>query len=242
MKGLIAAAGLCTRLQDLGEHRNKVLLDLGGDTILGNILGVFSAAGISETFVVAGFDGHAVRDFCQRRAVCLLNPFYEHYGILGSIWQARPRLDGHAFVFTTGDHYFTLPRLESFLRDQPGADVLLDVDLKPCDDEDMKVYVTSAGKLRTMTKTMLQGTVLGEFTATVRFTPEGSSQFFDTLEKHVWQHGIQGYLADVLCTYHHKWELAFHLSSDHRRIEVDYPCDLAKARQLYSERAQAVVA
>ena len=242
MKGLIAAAGLCTRLQDLGEHRNKVLLDLGGETILGNILSHFSQAEISETVVVAGFDGQAVRNFCQRRAVCLLNPFYEHYGILGSIWQARSLLDGEAFVFTTGDHYFALPRFQAFLADQPGADLLLDVELKPCDDEDMKVYVTRAGKLRTMTKTVLPVTVLGEFTATVRFSPEGSSQFFETLEKHVWQEGIQGYLADVLCTHHRKWELAFHLSSDHRRIEIDYPCDLAKARQLYQEQTRAEVA
>ena len=38
MKGLIAAAGLSTRLQDLGERRNKVLLDLGGESILSTIL------------------------------------------------------------------------------------------------------------------------------------------------------------------------------------------------------------
>jgi len=81
--------------------------------------------------------------------------------------------------------------------------------------------------------------VLGEFTATVRFSAEGSVQFFDTLEKHVWQHGIQGYVADVLCTYHRKWELAFHLSNDHRRVEVDFPYDLARARELYGEHEQA---
>src|SRR5581483_2081470 len=128
---------------------------------------------------------------------------------------------------------FSFPRFQAFLSDQPEADVLADIELKACDDEDMKVYIHRSGKLRTMSKTVLEGTVLGEFTATVRFSAEGSRQFFDTLEKHVWQHGIQGYLADVLCTYHRKWEIAFHLSSDHRRIEVDFPCDLARARLLY---------
>jgi choline kinase len=233
MKGLIAAAGLCTRLQDLGAKRNKTLLDLGGETLLGNLLHHFTAAGVKGPYVVAGFDGHAVRAFCQHRATCLLNPFYEHYGILGSIWQARPHLDGVPFVFTTGDHYFALPRFQAFLADQPEADVLVDVEIKGCDDEDMKVYISRTGKLRTMTKTLLSGTVLGEFTATVRFSAEGSRQFFETLEKHVWQQGIQGYLADVLCTYHRKWELAFHLSNDHRRVEVDFPYDLERARQLY---------
>src|SRR5438093_472767 len=99
MNGLIVAAGLSTRLQDLGVHRNKVLLDLGGVTLLGNLLDHFHQAGIAETFVVVGFDAPAVRTACGTRATCLLNPFYEHYGILGSVWLARPLLDGQPFVF-----------------------------------------------------------------------------------------------------------------------------------------------
>ena len=242
MKGLIAAAGLSTRLQDLGEKRNKVLLDLGGATILGNILDHFRDAGITESIVVVGFDALAVKMSCQRKATCILNPFFEHYGILGSIWQARSHLDGSPFVVTTGDHYFALPRFQAFLDDQPEADVLVDVHVKNCDDEDMKVFINRVGKLRSMSKTLLEGTVLGEFTATVRFSAEGSKQFFETLEKHVWQHGIQGYLADVLCAYHRKWELAFHLSSDHRRVEVDFPYDLRKAQELYQLEVKSDVA
>jgi choline kinase len=241
-RGLIAAAGLSTRLQDLSDKRNKVLLDLGGATLLGNILNHFERAGIGPTLVIAGFDALAVHDACHERARCLLNPFFEHYGILGSIWLARPELDGAPFVFTTGDHYFAYPRFQTFLEDQPRAEVLLDVEIKTCDDEDMKVYVNRAGTFRGMTKTFLKkDMVLGEFTATVRFSAEGSSQFFATLEKHVWQHGIQGYLADALCAYHRKWELAFHLSSDHRRIEVDFPCDLARARTLYLENEKGAM-
>jgi len=237
MKGLIAAAGLSTRLQDLSEKRNKTLLNLGGVTLLGNILNHLERAGISEKLVAVGHDAAAVRTSCGTRATCILNPFFEHYGILGSIWLARPHLTGHPFVFTTGDHYFEFPRLQAFLADQPEADVLVDLEIKTCDDEDMKVYVGKSGQLQTITKTVLKGRVLGEFTATVRFSAEGSRQFFASLETYVWQHGIQGYLADVLCVHHRKWELAFHLSQDHRRVEVDFPYDLAKARSLYQEIA-----
>jgi choline kinase len=241
MHGLIAAAGLGTRLQDLGEKRNKVLLDLGGDTILGTILRNFQHAGVVTTYVAVGFDAPAVRAFCAGAtappATCILNPFYADSGILGSVWLARPHLEGTPFVFTTGDHYCALERFQTFLQDQPGADVLVDVEIKPCDDEDMKVFLNREGKLRTITKTYLRGPVLGEFTGAVRFSAEGSTTFYDTLEKYVWQHGIQGYVADVLCAYHRKWELAFHLSNDHRRIEVDFPCDLARARDLYRQES-----
>jgi choline kinase len=235
-RGLIPAAGLGTRLQDLGDRRNKVLLDLGGDTILGTILTNFEQSGIDDTVVVVGHDAVAVRSFCRPRARCLLNPFFESAGILASVWQARPLLDGAPFVFTTGDHYCHPERFAAFLADQADADVLVDVALKECDDEDMKVFLNGAGRLRTMTKTFLEGPVLGEFTGMVRFSAEGSSQFFGSLERHVWQHGIQGYVADVLCAVHRKWELAFHLSSDHRRVEIDFPCDLALARTLYARQ------
>ena len=53
----------------------------------------------------------------------------------------------------------------------------------------------------------------------------------ETLDRYLWDKGAQGYLADVLCAVHRKWELAFHLSSDHRRIDVDFPRDLNKARR-----------
>ncbi|MFN4260943.1 MAG: NTP transferase domain-containing protein [Gemmataceae bacterium] len=235
MRGLVAAAGLCSRLQDLAEKQNKVLLDLGGVTLLDNILNHFEQAGITDHVVVVGFDALSVRRFCEQRATCILNPFYEHYGILGSLWAVRQPFAGQPFTFTTGDHYFTLNRLQAFLADQPEADVLVDVEIKPCDEEDMKVYMTRSGKFRTMSKKLLDGAVLGEFTGLVRFSAEGSQQFFETLDKYVWQHGIQGYVADILCQLHRKWELAFHLSMDHQRVDVDFPYDFHRARQLYLE-------
>src|SRR6266511_1901727 len=200
MKGFIAAAGRSTRLQDLGEKRNKVLADLGGQTILGHLLHVFEQAGIVETLVTVGHDAQAVRTYCGSRAHCVLNPFFDSTGILGSVWVARPHLEGTPFLFSVGDHYLGMPRLRSFLDDQPQADILVDVDLKACDDEDMKVFVTRTGSLRTMTKALLDGTVLGEFTGLVRCSADGTRQLLEMLEKHVWQHGIQGCVADVLCT------------------------------------------
>jgi L-glutamine-phosphate cytidylyltransferase len=234
-RGLIAAAGLSTRLQDLSDKRNKVLLDLGGESILASILSNFEQANLNDTIVVVGFDAPAVRIACGPRAKCVLNPFFEHAGILGSLWVARHLFDGVPFVFTTGDHYFALSRFQTFLADQPDADILVDVEIKTCDDEDMKVFLNRHGKLRTMTKTFLEGPVLGEFTGVVRFSAEGSTQFFSMLEKQLWLHGVQGYVADVLCAVHRKWELAFHLSSNHQRIEIDFPCDLAVARKLYAQ-------
>jgi hypothetical protein len=53
---------------------------------------------------------------------------------------------------------------------------------------------------------------------------------------------MKGLIADVLCAYHRKCELAVHLRTDHPRTDVDYPCDLAQARPLYRPRDAAEVA
>jgi choline kinase len=93
-RGLIAAAGLSTRLQDFGDGRNKVLADLGGESLLTS----FERCGVADPVVVTGHDAHAVRLACAGRARTPLNPFFEHYGILGSVWTARAELDGRPFV------------------------------------------------------------------------------------------------------------------------------------------------
>src|SRR4051812_35976646 len=83
-------------------------------------------------------------------------------------WPA-PTSRGVPLSSPRGDHYFAPTRLSHFLADQLDADVLVDVDMKNCDDEDMKVFLNRQGKLRTMTKTFLEGPCLGEFTGLVRF-------------------------------------------------------------------------
>ena len=75
--------------------------------------------------------------------------------------------------------------------------------------------------------------MLGEFTGRARFSAAASQPLFSTSERHAWHVGIRSYLADVLCTYHRRWDPAFHLSTDHQRVDMDFPCDLAEARELY---------
>jgi choline kinase len=235
MKGLIAAAGLSTRLLDLCDRQNKVLLDLGGESILSTILTHLEHAAVSDTLVVVGYNAIAVRTACAGRARCVLNPFFEHQGLLSSLWAVRGELAGQSFVFTPGDHYFAQSRLSSLLSDQPLADVLVDVELNACDNKDVKVYLNKAGRLRTLSKAFLDGPVLGAFTGLVRFSAEGSQQFFTTFEKHVWQHGLQqSSLAELLCHLHKRWELGFHLSGAHDRVAVNFPCDVARASELYA--------
>ena len=241
MRGLILAAGRSQRLQELTDSRNKVLLDLAdGKSILENLLDQFESAGVKPNCVVVGNDAPAVRTRIGRRASLLLNPFYEHFGILSSLWVARSEFYAAPFVVSVGDHYLEREAMADFMQAQTGAGVLLHVELKKCDDEDMKVFIDHHHKLETISKVWTSGTAIGEFSGLIRFSAQGSRLFFDCLADYAWSHGVRAnsYMADVLMACHRSEALAFHLSSDHRRMDVDYPSDYMRARDLYKTRPQ----
>lgn len=243
MKGLILAAGTSQRMQDLASTRNKVLLDLGGGKrILDNLLDQFEGVGVSQTYITVGFDAERVRHCSRGRATALYNPFFEHFGILSSVWIARPELYATAFVLSVGDHYLERSVISEFIQDQPDANILLHVELKKCDDEDMKVFVSGNGQLKSISKVWSRsaGKALGEFSGLIRFSATGSRLFFDTLEEYAWSHKLDhAFIADVLMTCHKREPLAFCLSSNHRRLDVDYPSDYTQACELYAQRPDA---
>jgi choline kinase len=241
MKGLILAAGTSQRMQDLAASRNKVLLDLGGGKrILDNLLDQFEAVGIDQTYITVGFDAERVRHCSRGRATALYNPFFEHYGVLSSVWIARSELYATPFLLSVGDHYLEKSVLAEFVQDQPQTNVLVHVELKKCDDEDMKVFVAPNGELKSISKVWSRsaGKALGEFSGMIRFSAAGSRQFFDVLEDYAWSHKLdrETFLADVLTRCHKRDPLAFCLSSNHRRLDVDYPSDYTRACELYASR------
>lgn len=247
MTGLILAAGRSQRMQDLTTHRNKVLLDLGGKSILDNVLDQFAAAGIAQTYVTVGFDGATVRRECRNKATPILNPFYEQYGILSSLWVARGDVYASPLLITVGDHYFESDALRTFLQHDPNAPIAVHVEAKKCDDEDMKVFIDQRHELLTISKTWpafdergrsANAMAVGEFTGMIRLTAAGCRTFFDTLQEFVWQKGLRDgtYMADILMACHRREQLSFCLSHDHRRLDIDFPRDYDRARELYASR------
>jgi choline kinase len=241
MRGIVLAAGCGRRMRDLAELGNKVLLELGeGKCVLDNLLDLFETAGVGSTYVVVGHDAVGVRRRSKDRAVPVLNPFAERSGLLSSLWVARSELYASAFLLSAGDHYLEHDAFTEFHRAQPTAPILVHVELKKCDDEDVKIFVGADGRLRTISQQWgrSNGKAIGEFTSLVRFSPAGSRLFFDSLLELAWSTGLNPdqTLADVLLACHRRQPLAFHLSSDHRRRDIDYPGDYAKARELYSTR------
>jgi len=99
---IILAAGVGKRLHEASGGRPKCLLEIGGRTLLGRLVGALAEAGVRDVVVVVGFGADTVRATLgggppgvHLRYVD--NPRYREGAIL-SLWAAREALAGPVLV------------------------------------------------------------------------------------------------------------------------------------------------
>lgn len=63
MKAVILCGGLGTRLQEETEYRPKPLVEIGGKPILWHILKIYSAHGIQDFVICAGYKGYLIKEY-----------------------------------------------------------------------------------------------------------------------------------------------------------------------------------
>lgn len=232
LKALITAAGIGKRLGALTASKNKALLHVGKKALITHIVEKLRARGIRDIRVVTGFQAGQVEKALGRDARAVFNPFYRVSGILASFWQARAALDGHAFVFTTSDHFFHPSVLADCLK--PGADVRIVVQKKPVyTREDAKVLLRGP-RVVAISKDLPVRSAQGEFGGMVFFSARASKIFFEELERHFKKGDLGGYMMEVLrasCD-RHGVPIRYSICGRNTRIEVDSVHDLIAARRL----------
>ncbi len=63
MKAVILAGGLGTRLSEETHVKPKPMVEIGGKPILWHIMNIYSAYGISEFIIAAGYKGEIIKDY-----------------------------------------------------------------------------------------------------------------------------------------------------------------------------------
>lgn len=63
MKAVILAGGLGTRLSEETSLKPKPMVEIGGKPILWHIMNIYSAHGINEFIIAAGYKGEVVKDY-----------------------------------------------------------------------------------------------------------------------------------------------------------------------------------
>jgi 2-aminoethylphosphonate-pyruvate transaminase len=182
---VILAAGMGTRLKELGREAPKGFLRLGEKTIIEESLERLRAAGITRTIIVTGHLSEMYDDLAARSGgfiTTLRNDVYTDSGSGYSLYLAGKALEpGEGFLLLESDLIYEKRALE-VLQNDPRPDLIL---LSGRTDSGDEVYVeTRGGDLVAMgkDKTRLGLGIEGELVGISKFSADLFGAYCETAE------------------------------------------------------------
>ena len=111
MDALILAAGIGSRLQELGEKTPKCLLEVHQKTLLERQISVLLKNGIQTIYIVGGYQFEKIKQFIDstflnQPIVLIENKEYATTNNMASLLLAKPFLEGRSFLWLNGDIIF----------------------------------------------------------------------------------------------------------------------------------------
>ncbi len=243
MIGMVLAAGAGRRLRPYTDTLPKALVPVDGETtILDIALGNLAQVGLTDVTVVVGYRAEAVESrqaaLEARHGVRLTlvhNDKAEEWNNCYSLWLARDHFAQGALL-VNGDtvHPVSIERTLLAAREQDGAaGILLALDdQKSLADEEMKVVVDEAGRMRRITKLMDPAVATGEYIGATLIEASAAEALATALEA-TWQRDPDLYYEDGYQTLVDTGgEVGVAPIGAVSWVEVDNHDDLAKAREI----------
>ena len=230
-KAVIVAAGLGRRMGTAAAARPKALLEVGGTTLIERSIHSLRQASIADITVVTGFGKELIEDRLGNAVQYRPNPFFAMTNNMASLWFARSAVAHEPFLYLHADIAYDREILERCLAAPASA---MAVDCHPCGDEEMKVRLAN-GLVERSDKGIPAAEADGEWVGMACFEGATGDALFAEIERQLDSNGAydaydthaftqlvqQGHrLAVVDCT-GLPW------------VEIDFPEDLARARQLF---------
>jgi choline kinase len=242
VRAIILAAGNGKRMGTTAGP--KALLEIGETTILERQVAALVTAGVHEVVLVVGYQKQLVEHRCEQiarahdvRFVFVENERWAETQTIWSMHLAAPYMEGASTFTLNGDVLFpraVLPRLQ-----QAGPQVALAIDEKRCGAEEVKVVLGSDDRLVEIHKGMEPTRAAGEFIGIAWFHPDAGARFRRALDAELGEHGATSYYdyALVRMSEHPAFGVRFHGTP---MIEIDFPEDLARAREEVAPRVDAL--
>ncbi len=243
MIGMVLAAGAGRRLRPYTDTLPKALVPVDGETtILDIALGNLAQVGLTDVTVVVGYRAEAVESRQEAlearhgvRLTLVHNDKAEEWNNCYSLWLARDHFAQGALL-VNGDtvHPVSIERTLLAAREQDGAaGILLALDdQKSLADEEMKVVVDEAGRMRRITKLMDPAEATGEYIGATLIEASAAEALATALEA-TWQRDPDLYYEDGYQTLVDTGgEVGVAPIGAVSWVEVDNHDDLAKAREI----------
>jgi L-glutamine-phosphate cytidylyltransferase len=241
MKAVILAAGKGSRLGHLTYDTPKSMLKLNDNhTLLSYNIMQLSKAGINDIILVSGYQSQKIEDYSQELAKIydisinnILNPFWDHCNVLGSFYMSLGIIKDD-FIFLHADTVSSKEVVDGLITS--ASDVCLAVDLKPCGEEEMKVWLKN-NKVERITKFNIGYEADGEFVGIAKFS-RNMVEYFEERSRAIFKLGVlDSYMEQVLDNgiIEDNLVVKYFDASAYSTIEVDFIEDLTLAQSMFSD-------
>ena len=236
---VILVAGVGSRLNGHAADHPKCLALVGDRPILDWQLAGLHAAGVQRAVFVVGFQADLVRS--NARAIAA------NYGIATEFIE-NPRFAStqtgismacaadvlaHGAYTLNGDVVFAPPLMREL--SEAEGEALIVVDPHPCGAEEVKAMLDPHAKVIGIGKWLQPHDAAGEFIGIARFGAVSGRAFAHALQVRAGVLAWQGkYYDDALHEISGEIELRGLLLGHHPMVEVDFPQDLHRARELFA--------
>jgi choline kinase len=230
-KAVIVAAGMGRRLGAAAAARPKALLEVGGATLIERSVHGLRQAGIVDISVVTGFGKEMIEDCLGASVRYHPNPFFAMTNNMASLWFARSAVAHEPFVYLHADIIFDTEILARCLATPLSC---MAVDCHPCGDEEMKVSVAD-GMVKRSDKEIPPAEAAGEWVGIARFDGHTGDALFAEIERQLAANlaydAYDTHAFNQLVRQGHR--LSMTDCTGLSWIEIDFPEDLARARELF---------
>ena len=243
MKAIVLNAGYGGRLRPATDGLPKCLLRVDADhSVLEVQLRTLARCGIRHVTIMIGYEAEKIEHFIATHPIAPLtvqtryNPFFATTNTAVTCWLAIRDMT-EDFILLNGDTLFDAEILRRVLA-APEAPLVMAIDQKPSyDADDMKVRLTTGGRLKAVGKSLPESKIDGESIGLMAFRANGVAAFRSALETAVrdpealrlWYHDVISLMASTL-------PVNTILIDGLWWREIDTPQDLAEVRASFARR------
>lgn len=196
MKAIIMAAGRGTRVSRHIRNRPKCTLDIGGITIIENLIKELKRNDINDIALVVGYEANPIKDILKKENITFYyNPFYEITNSIASLWFAKEFITNDDILLLNGDAYFESKLFDKICSEKKSPVVFADKSRRK--EADYKLYYED-GILLKYGKELTLDETSGEYANIAKISEEFSPIFTKKLEKLIMNKKYDLWWEDVL--------------------------------------------
>jgi len=236
MKAVILAAGMGKRLQEVSEGLPKSMIKIGDSSIIHHQLQSCINVGIKEFVIVLGYKmetlkNHILKKISKDQVTFVENPIYDKTNTLYSLWLTREFLDDD-FIYFNADVLFQSGLLKKISSPSKYSQLLLET--KSCAEEEVKMIIDDDMRILKISKKLPIPDCAGEFIGIGKFNKGVLDRFIHHLQYGVDNHQENNYFEYAVELLAQDKVLKAVPTDGIPCIEIDFPQDLARAKEMFS--------